>query len=120
MKFFLDHCVSNRVGTTLRMAGHEIIRLREVLPNDSPDPTVLHQAGELDAILVSLNGDFTDITAYPPSNHGGIIALQVRNRPETITAIMDRLLEYLRQHPEQQLLAGKLLLVEAHRIRLRT
>ena len=90
------------------------------MPSDSPDPIVVGKADELDAVLVSLNGDFADITAYPPANHRGIVALQVRNRPESVTPITERLLAYLRQNPERRDLDGKLLLVEAHRIRVRT
>jgi predicted nuclease of predicted toxin-antitoxin system len=120
VKLFLDHCVPNRVGQMLVAAGHEVVHLRECLPTDSADPVVLQKSDEVDAVLVSLNGDFADIAAYPPANHRGVIALQVRNRPETVVPITERLLSYLRQHPERREMDGKLLLVEAHRIRVRT
>jgi predicted nuclease of predicted toxin-antitoxin system len=119
VKLFLDHCVPNRVATMLTAAGHEVIRLRECLPTDSPDSIVLQKADELDAVLVSLNGDFCDITSYPPANYHGIIGLQVRNRPETVVPIVERLIAYLDQHPDRREMDGKLLLVESHRIRLR-
>ena len=73
---------------------------------------------ELGAILISLNGDFADIINYPPANFGGIIALQVRNHPES-PAIVMRLLTYLGEHPESEDWAGKLFLAEAHRIRIK-
>lgn len=120
MRFLLDHCVPNRVATLLGDAGHEVIRLRECLPTDSPDPIVLQKATDLDAVLVSLNGDFADITTYPPADHRGIVALQVRNHPETVMPITRRFLTYLLQHPDRRNMDGKLLLVEAHRIRVRT
>jgi predicted nuclease of predicted toxin-antitoxin system len=100
--------------------GHEVTRLRELLPTDSPDPSVLKKAKEIDAVLVSLNGDFADITVYPQADHRGIVALQVRNRPQTIEAITNRLPAYLRLHPDRREMDGKLFLVEAHRIRIRT
>jgi predicted nuclease of predicted toxin-antitoxin system len=120
VKLFLDHCVPNRVGQMLAAAGHDVVRLHEFLPTDSPDQLVLQKSEEVDAVLVSLNGDFADITAYPPASHRGVIALQVRNHPETVTAITDRLIAYLRRHAERREMDGKLLLVEAHRIRVRT
>jgi predicted nuclease of predicted toxin-antitoxin system len=120
VKLLLDHCVPNRVAELLTAAGHEVVRLRDCLPTDSPDPIVIGKADELDAVLVSLNGDFADITAYPPANHHGIVALQIRNRPETVIPITQRLVAYLNHHPERRELDGKLLLVEAHRIRVRT
>ena len=120
MKLLLDHCVPNRVVVMLADVGHEVVCLRECLPTNSPDPIVLQKADDLDAVLVSLNGDFADITAYPPAKHRGIIALQVRNRPEAVVPITERLIAYLRQYPERRGMDGTLLLVESHRIRVRT
>ena len=82
IRFFADQCVPNPVIEALRAAGHEVLRLREHIAPDSPDPVVISTAQELDAVLVSLNGDFADIVAYPPSGYKGIVAIQVRNHPE--------------------------------------
>jgi predicted nuclease of predicted toxin-antitoxin system len=76
LRFFADHCISNSIIQTLRAAGHEVLRLRDYIPVDSPDQAVISKAQELDSILVSLNGDFADIVTYPPSDYKGIIALQ--------------------------------------------
>ena len=57
MKVLLDHCVPNQVGRMLADAGRDVVRLAECLPTDAPDPIVLSRAAELDAVLVSLNGD---------------------------------------------------------------
>jgi predicted nuclease of predicted toxin-antitoxin system len=119
VRFLLDHCVPNGVGKLLAETGHEVVRLGECMPADSSDPVVLRKAEELDAVLVSLNGDFADITAYPPSKHRGIVALQVRNRREVVSPISQRLRAYLDQHPDRRDMDGKLLLVEPHRIRVR-
>ena len=96
-----------------------MFRLREYLPPDSADPVVIAQAQKLDALLVSLNGDFANIVLYPPANYKGIIALQVRNHPEIIPQLMTRLKGYLSAHPEMKYYTGKLLVVEAYRIRVR-
>ena len=119
LTFFTDHCVPNSVIQVLRDAGHEVRILKEHIPRDSDDPVVIAKAQELPAILVSLNGDFSDIVTYPPSNYKGIIALQVRNHPRAIPALMQRLLDYLAAHPDMSSYEGQLLLVEAHRIRVR-
>jgi predicted nuclease of predicted toxin-antitoxin system len=75
LRFFADHCVSNAMMHTLREAGHEVVRLREQLPVESPDTGVIAKAQQLDAIPLSLNGDFADIVTYPPTDCQGIIAL---------------------------------------------
>jgi len=118
-RFFADHCVSNAIMQTLREAGHEVVRLREQLPVESPDANVIAKAQQLDAILLSLNGDFADIVTYPPADYQGIIALQVRNHPEIIPQLMPRLQDYLSFHADRDYYRGKLLVVEVHRIRIR-
>jgi predicted nuclease of predicted toxin-antitoxin system len=119
LRFFADHCVSTFIIQTLRQAGHEVVCLKDHLPVESPDSAVLAKAQELDAILLSLNGDFADIVMYPPSRFQGIVALQVRDHPEVIPALITRLSGFLRAHPARGLFRGKLIVVEAHRIRVR-
>jgi predicted nuclease of predicted toxin-antitoxin system len=119
LRFFADHCISNQVINALRAAGHEVLRLKEYMPAESPDLAVIAKAQDIGAILLSLNGDFADIVAYPPRKFGGIVALQIRDHPEITPAILDRFLLYLAAHPHQQDYRGKLLLVEAHRLRMR-
>jgi len=80
---------------------------------------VISKAQELECVLISLNGDFSDIVTYPPQNYKGILALQVRNHPESIPQMMVRFKEYLSAHPNMDHYKGKLFLVEAHRIRIR-
>jgi predicted nuclease of predicted toxin-antitoxin system len=119
LRLFADHCVPNSVIQTLRGAGHNVLVLREHIPPDSDDEAVIAKAQELNSILVSLNGDFADITTYPRSHHKGIIALQVKSHPEVISAMMRRLTAYLSAQPEMARYEGQLFLVEAHRIRIR-
>lgn len=119
LRFFADHCVSRSVVEGLEADGHEVLRLRDHLPTDASDRRVIIHAQEQESILLSLNGDFADIVSYPPADYRGIIALQVRNRPEVTGQILGRLKEYLAEHPDAAHYAGKLLLVEAHRIRIR-
>lgn len=56
---------------------------------------------------------------YPTANYKGIIALQVRNRPEIIPQLMERLKNHLSAHADMKHYKGKLLLVEVHRMRFR-
>ena len=119
LRFFTDHCVPKSVAESLGHAGHEVLLLKEHIPIGSEDAVVIAEAQKLSAILVSLNGDFSDIVTYPPSRYKGIIALQVRNHPEIIATLMHRLMNYLSVHPQMSNHEGRLLLVQAHRIRLR-
>jgi predicted nuclease of predicted toxin-antitoxin system len=102
LKFFSDQCVPAEITETLRSHGHHVVLLREVLPIRSPDPAVIQKARELGAVLVSLNGDFADIVAYPPASHLGVLALQLHNHPEIIPNLMERMVAFLDDHPEQE------------------
>jgi predicted nuclease of predicted toxin-antitoxin system len=119
LRLFTDHCISNFIIHELLKAGHEVFKLKDHIPIDSSDSTVISTAQNLDSILVSLNGDFADALNYPPLKYKGIIALQVRNHPEIIPQLMIRLISYLTLQPDLESYQGKLILVEAHRIRIR-
>ena len=119
LKFLADHCVPTEIVEALRDMGQEVIRLRDLMPPDSPDIAVITKARDSDAILISLNGDFADIVSYPPHAYNGIIALQIRNHPEGIHGLMERLRVYLHSFQDSSHYKGKLLVVEAHRIRVR-
>ncbi len=119
LKLFIDQCVPSSISQILRDADHEILLLRDYIPINSPDNVVIAKAQELGAILVSLNGDFADIVTYPPTDYQGIISLQLRNHPEIIPQLMQRLTDYLSVHSSMEHYQGKLLLVEVYRIRIR-
>ena len=119
LRFLADHCVPNSVMKAIREAGHEVVRLGDCLPVNSADPEVIAKAQEIDSILISLNGDFADIVVYPPADYKGIVALQVRNHPESIPAIVKLLTDYMTAHSTLDHYKGRLLVVESHRIRIR-
>ncbi|MEC4984684.1 MAG: DUF5615 family PIN-like protein [Oscillatoria sp. PMC 1068.18] len=119
LRFFIDQCVPNSVSKSLESAGHEVFLLRDYIAIESPDEIVIAKAQELEAILVSLNGDFANLVNYPPSNYQGIISLQIRNHPEIIPQLMQRLIDYLSVHNTREHYQGKLIIVEVARIRIR-
>src|ERR1035437_7632541 len=119
LRFLSDQCVPAELTESLKRGGHDVTLLREVLPINAPDPAVIAKAQGLGAILLSLNGDFADISTYPPSQYVGIVAIQLHNHPETIPYLMAGLLGFLYDHADQVFYRGKLLVVEPHRIRIR-
>ena len=119
LRFFADHCISNFIIEALRNAGNEILRLGDCLPVESLDLLVIAKAQEIDAILLSLNGDFADIVTYPPAHFKGIVSLQVLNHPEVTPPLVARLLGYIASHPAPEHYRGKLIVVEVDRIRIR-
>ena len=118
LRFLGDQCVPAEITDTLRRHGHQVILLRDVLPIRSIDPVVIAKAQELEAVLLSLNGDFTDIVTYPPTSYRGIVGIQLHNHPEIIPQLVKRLLAFLNRNPAQEFYHQKLVLAEVHRIRI--
>src|SRR5262245_1892558 len=119
LRFLADHCVPNLAIQKLRAEGHEVIRLKDALPPESPDKQVIAKAQELTCVLVSLNGDFADIVSYPPKLFKGIIAIQLHSHPEVLTELMKRLVAFVAGARSMRDYDGKLLIVEVDRIRVR-
>ncbi len=118
LAFFLDHCVPASVGRCFRDAGYTVFQLADYLPVDSPDRAVIAKAQDLDAILVSLNGDFADIVAYPPGRYVGIVALHIRNHPEVLPTLLSRLITFFEVNDDRDTHRGRLIVAEPHRIRI--
>jgi predicted nuclease of predicted toxin-antitoxin system len=66
LRFFADHCVPESACKLLETRGHTVIRLRDVLPTDTPDPIVAKAAQDNDAILLTHDGDFRTIAPRIP------------------------------------------------------
>ncbi len=98
LRLYIDQCVPRSVSESLRGAGHTVEFLRSHLPINAKDSEVIASAKNRRAVLVTLNGDFANIINYPPEKFAGIIALQVKNHPESLPAIVMRLLTYFGEH----------------------
>ena len=112
MKLLADHCVPESICQFLEDRGHEVPRLRSLMPTNSPDEVVIAKARELDTVLISLNGDFSHIENYPPSQYGGIISIRFKNRPQLLPAVLDNLASFIEGKSNKDM-AGILLIVEA-------
>jgi len=44
LRFFTDHCVANSVIRALRDSGHDVLVLKEHIPQDSDDTLVIAKA----------------------------------------------------------------------------
>lgn len=58
--------MAESVAKFLEGLGHEVIRLRDVLPMDSPDPLVAKVSQDQRAILISNDADFRKIAPRVP------------------------------------------------------
>ena len=66
-------------------------------------------------MLVTLDLDFSNIRAYPPDQHPGIVVLRSEHHDKTsVLALVARAIPLLATEP----IAGKLWIVEADRVRI--
>jgi predicted nuclease of predicted toxin-antitoxin system len=66
MDFILDENVPNNVADMLLGHGHTAVFIRDYVPPGSPDPLVATVAEQLNAVLISFDGDFQHIAPRVP------------------------------------------------------
>ena len=74
--FFTDNDVANAVGDFLMESGHSVIRLRDVMLDNSPDPIVAAACREAGMVLITHNiKHFKQIAKEHQISHSEIDAL---------------------------------------------
>jgi len=82
VNFLLDHDVPDDVVYSLQALGHEVHKLRDVLPATAADEQVLCVAAERNNVLITCNrDDFLGLAQHMA--HAGIIIL-VRRRSRAL------------------------------------
>jgi predicted nuclease of predicted toxin-antitoxin system len=69
MHFILDENVPMAVADMLTAQGHVAEFIRDYVPPGAPDPLVATVAQEINAVLVSFDGDFQTIAPRVPHGH---------------------------------------------------
>jgi len=92
MIFFFDHDVPENAAFALEAMGHQVVRLREVLPTTTKDDEVFQYANANDYILVTCNrDDFLSLIGDAPFS--GLIVLVRRPRRALERAALVQLIE---------------------------
>jgi len=90
--FLLDQDIPEDLTYLLRELNHEVVRLRDVLPPDASDATVLQFAHERECLLMTCNrDDFLKLAETQP-HRGIVIVIRRKTRAEERAALL-RLLE---------------------------
>lgn len=80
MRFLLDHDVPDDIEFSLVELGHQVLKLREVLPKTAPDEAVLRLAAERNVVLVTCNRDDFLAVARHVQHVGLVILIRRRSR----------------------------------------
>lgn len=112
----LDNCMPRRYQRLLREWGYPASLLSEHTASDAPDTLVIETATQLDAVLLTVDLDFSNILDYPPNAYGGIIVMRyaIEEEAEVDTSLKAALADLYREG-----LRGALVIVTAGRYRVR-
>ena len=116
MSFLLDHCVPNKFLNLLKSWGYTATAVNQHIAADSDDSDVIQLAQKLDAVLVTVDMDFSNIFDYPPQNYAGIVV--IRYEPIDEAAVISTLQQAL-QDLDRDKLRGALIIVQPKRYRIR-
>jgi len=97
-------------------AGHDAHSVVEQALGGQTDERVINVCRREYRALITLDLDFSNILAYPPSKFTGIVVLRLANQAHiTVEAAIRRMLALLQEEP----LVGMLWIVEERGVRIR-
>jgi predicted nuclease of predicted toxin-antitoxin system len=116
VKLLLDENLSPAHAFRLRQAGHDAIAALDVRLGGADDTAVRRFAIEHGRVLVTLDGDFSNIMRFPPDGTPGVIWLRPWPPSE---AVIETLMEGTLHQLAEIEMTGKLVVAETGRIRIR-
>jgi predicted nuclease of predicted toxin-antitoxin system len=116
LNFKTDENLPAEAALTLREAGFEADTVDDEHLSGADDSLIAAMVRSEGQVLITLDLDFANIRAYPPSEHTGIIVLRSKRQDtETIVVLLRRLIMALKVKSP----VGQLWIVESDRIRFR-
>jgi predicted nuclease of predicted toxin-antitoxin system len=117
MQFKIDENLPVEVAELLRQAGHGATTVHDQNLAGKADADVASVCQEERRALVTLDTDFADIRAYPPTQYAGLVVLRLKRQDKSyVLELLTRLTAMLSEEP----LAGHLWIVEEWRVRVRS
>ena len=116
MIFKIDENLPAECAVLLRGAGFGADTVAEEDLGGSDDTVIARSVRAEGRVLITLDLDFANIQAYPPSTHAGIIVLRLKKQDKhAVLGMVLRIIAALKT----RLPAGDLWIVEPDRIRFR-
>ena len=115
-RFKIDENLPVEAAEALRLAGYDALTVLDQAMGGAQDGPLALVCREEGRALITLDLDFSNIQAYPPSDHPGIIVLRLAHQDKVhALRTLAAALPYLDKEP----LEGRLWIVDEHKIRIR-
>jgi predicted nuclease of predicted toxin-antitoxin system len=115
MRFKVDESLHVEVADLLRGQDHDTVTVFDQGLRGRGDHDIADMCRSENRVLLSLDLDFSNILMFPPENYPGLIVLRLRSRGRAaVRRIVTRVTDHLNKEP----LAGRLWIVDEHRIRI--
>ncbi len=116
MKLLADVNIPPRVVSLLRAAGHEAVRVGEVLDVRATDAAILAEAGRTGAVVVSQDQDFSALLAVGGETSPSLLNLRCSVvDAETLAGVIHRVLA----HVAEELRIGAIVTIDDGGVRVR-
>ncbi len=116
MRFKIDENLPVDLAILLRNSGHDAETVYDEELTGAPDPDIAARCQEEGRVVVTFDLDFSDIRAYPPAQHRGLLVLRLKRQDrDHVLRTVERLLQVFTEEE----LDGRLWIVDEDRIRIR-
>lgn len=116
MQFKIDENLPIEIAELLINAGQDAKTVNEQQLKGTKDPVLIDLCKSENRVLVTLDTDFSDISAYPPQEFAGIIVLRVGSQAKQhVIKVFQRIISLISVEPLNQ----HLWIVEETSIRIR-
>lgn len=116
MKFKIDENLPSEVARLLTSAGHDAETVFDEGLVGAADQNIIEVCNTEGRAIVTLDLDFSNVRAYPPKDHVGLIVLRLRQQDKPhVLNVVGQILDML----ESEQLIGRLWIVEEGRVRIR-
>ena len=118
LHFLVDASLPGPTATVIRACGHDATDVRDIGLRAATDDQIAAYARTNRFSIISADGDFGDVTTYPPANYEGLVVIQPPRRANRAVILM-LIEQFLNTTDVTSVLPGRLAIVEPGRIRLR-
>ena len=118
MKFLIDEDLPRSTAALLQRYGHISTDVRDTELHGVKDPQIALYAQNQGLCLLTGDFGFADIRNYPPARYSGIVIIGVKGNANAAT-ILKILEEFLKREKLVDETKGRLVIVEAGRVRVR-